>query len=264
MLAVTVLMGWAVMHAASIGRKPRLVLWMAMQIADRPSPNFDARPGDGRVDMLILHYTGMQTAQEALDRLCDTAARVSAHYLIDEDGRVTRLVAEEKRAWHAGISSWRGRGDINGASIGIELVNPGHEFGYRHFPEPQMAALEGLARGILDRHPIPARHVIGHSDVAPLRKQDPGELFDWPRLARAGIGFWPDFTSGTAATPPGLREIQSGLAAIGYFCPQSGAQDAATTAAIRAFQRHFRVERCDGVLDNETCRRIAICAQGMA
>ena len=214
--------------------------------------------------MLILHYTGMRTAQEALDRLCDTAARVSAHYLIDEDGTVTRLVAEEKRAWHAGISSWRGRSDINGASIGIELVNPGHEFGYRPFPESQMAALEELAKGILGRHPIPPRHVIGHSDVAPLRKQDPGELFDWPRLARAGIGFGPDFSAQAAARPPNLREIQSSLAAIGYFCPQSGAQDAATTAAILAFQRHFRPERCNGVLDTETGRRIAICARGIA
>ncbi|HXR87127.1 MAG TPA: N-acetylmuramoyl-L-alanine amidase [Stellaceae bacterium] len=235
-----------------------------MQIAERPSPNFDARPGDGRVDMLVLHYTGMRTAQEALTRLCDPAAKVSAHYLIDEDGGVTRLVAEEKRAWHAGISSWRGRSDINGASIGIELVNPGHEFGYRSFPEPQMVALEALARGILSRHPIAARNVIGHSDVAPLRKQDPGELFDWPRLARAGLGLWPNFAGQAAAAAPlALREIQSELAAIGYFCPQSGAQDAATTAAILAFQRHFRPERCDGVLDIETSRRIAICAGGI-
>lgn len=233
-----------------------------MQIAERPSPNFDARPGDGRVEMLVLHYTGMRTAQEALERLCDPAAKVSAHYLIDEDGGVTRLVAEEKRAWHAGISSWRGRSDINGASIGIELVNPGHEFGYRRFPELQMAALEELAHGIVRRHSIPPRNVVGHSDVAPLRKQDPGELFDWSRIARTGIGFWPDFTGGGAAKPLGLREIQSDLGAIGYFCPPSGALDAATTAAILAFQRHFRPERCDGVLDIETNRRIAICAPG--
>lgn len=232
-----------------------------MQIAERPSPNFDARPGDGRVDMLILHYTGMRTAQEALDRLCDPAARVSAHYLIDEDGAATRLIAEEKRAWHAGVSSWRGRTDINGASIGIELVNPGHEFGYRSFPEQQMAALEALATGILGRHPIPARHVIGHSDIAPLRKQDPGEIFDWPRLARASIGFWPDFTRRSPPTRLDLRKSQSQLGEIGYFCPQSGAQDAVTTAAILAFQRHFRPGRCDGVLDTETAHRIAICAQ---
>lgn len=234
-----------------------------MQIAERPSPNFDTRPDDGRVDMLVLHYTGMRSAKEALDRLRDPAAKVSAHYLIDEDGAVVRLVAEEKRAWHAGLSSWRGRTDINGASIGIELVNPGHEFGYRRFPEPQMAALEELARGILSRNPIPARHVVGHSDVAPLRKQDPGELFDWPRLAVAGIGFWPDFTIQTSSTPLNLRDSQSQLVEIGYSCPQSGAQDAMTTAAILAFQRHFRPERCDGVLDAETTRRIAICAQAI-
>jgi N-acetylmuramoyl-L-alanine amidase len=251
-----------IMHAASIGCVPGPCYAWPMQIAERPSPNFDARPGD--VDILILHYTGMRTAKDALDRLCDPAAKVSAHYLIDEAGAVTRMIAEEKRAWHAGISSWRGRSAINGASIGIELVNPGHEFGYRAFPEPQMAALETLARGILGRHPIPARHVIAHSDVAPLRKQDPGELFDWPRLARAGIGFWPDFAARTGKKFPGLREVQLFLGEIGYFCPQSGALDAITTAAILAFQRHFRPERCDGVLDAETARRIAICAQEIA
>ncbi|HEX3971753.1 MAG TPA: N-acetylmuramoyl-L-alanine amidase [Stellaceae bacterium] len=233
-----------------------------MQITERPSPNFDTRPAG--IDMLILHYTGMRTAREALDRLCDPAAKVSAHYLVDEDGAVTRLVAEEKRAWHAGISSWRGRTDINSASIGIELVNPGHEFGYRRFPDPQMAALEALAKAILGRHPIPARHVIGHSDVAPLRKQDPGELFDWQRLARAGIGFWPDFGGDTPSAVLDLRKSQAQLAHIGYSCPDSGAQDANTTAAILAFQRHFRPERCDGVLDTETSRRIAFCAKGIS
>lgn len=233
-----------------------------MQIAERPSPNFDARPGDRRVDTLVLHYTGMRTARDALDRLCDPAAKVSAHYLIDEDGAVTRLVAENRRAWHAGLSSWRGCNDVNAVSIGIELVNPGHEFGYRAFPQPQMAALEELVRGILARHPIPPRHVLGHSDVAPLRKQDPGELFDWPRLARAGIGVWPDF----AALPPmpGLRELQALLAQIGYGCPQNGALDAATVAVITAFQRHYRPQRCDGVLDHESGGRIVALAQALA
>ncbi len=233
-----------------------------MTIADRPSPNFDPRPAGGGIDLLILHYTGMRTALEALERLCDPAAKVSAHYLIDEDGTVARLVAEQHRAWHAGVSSWRGRRDINAASIGIELVNPGHEFGYRPFPEAQMAALEVLARGILARHPVPARHVLGHSDVAPLRKQDPGERFDWPRLARAGIGLWPDFAAtGVAAT---LADTQAALAAIGYACPQSGALDAETAAAVTAFQRHYRPERCDGALDAETGRRIATLAQALA
>lgn len=234
-----------------------------MKIAERPSPNFDARPGDARIDMLILHYTGMQTPAQALDRLCDSRAKVSAHYVIEEDGVVWRLVPEDRRAWHAGVSSWRGRRDINGASVGIELVNPGHEFGYRAFPEPQLAALERLARGILARHPIPARHVLGHSDVAPLRKLDPGELLDWPRLARAGIGLWPDFAVG-APSSPSLRETQQLLAGIGYDCPQSGALDAATVAVVTAFQRHYRPARCDGVLDAETGRRIAALAVALA
>ena len=230
-----------------------------MRILERPSPNHDARPGDGIVDMLILHYTGMRSAAEALDRLCSSAAKVSAHYVIDEDGTLWRLVAEERRAWHAGVGAWRGRRDINGASIGIELVNPGHEFGYRPFPEPQMAALEALVRDILRRQPIPARHVLGHSDVAPQRKTDPGELFDWARLARAGIGLWPDF----AALPPpatSIAELQEQLAAIGYETPRTGAEDAATTQVIAAFQRHFRPSRCDGKPDAETRQRIAALA----
>ncbi|HEV8013933.1 MAG TPA: N-acetylmuramoyl-L-alanine amidase [Stellaceae bacterium] len=229
-----------------------------MILVDRPSPNFNERAGF--VDMLILHYTGMRTAQEALDRLCDPAAKVSAHYLIDEDGTVTRLVAEQHRAWHAGVSSWRGRTEINGASIGIELANPGHEFGYRPFPDAQMAALEELAQGILARHPIPPRHVLGHSDVAPLRKEDPGELFDWPRLARAGIGFWPDFTA-RGAMPSDGAGIEALLTAIGYgWLPEAHNSG----KVITAFQRHYRPERCDGALDPETCRRIAILAQGIS
>ncbi|HWG78448.1 MAG TPA: N-acetylmuramoyl-L-alanine amidase [Stellaceae bacterium] len=228
-----------------------------MHLRDRPSPNHDARPG--AVDMLILHYTGMESAAAALDRLCSSEAKVSAHYLIDEDGTVWRLVAEVRRAWHAGVSLWRGRRDINGASIGIELVNPGHGPNYHAFPEPQMAALERLARDIIARHPIPPRHVLAHSDVAPMRKIDPGELFDWHRLARAGIGLWPDFT---ALPPPAadLAELQRQLAEIGYDIPQSGAADAQTAAVITAFQRHFRPSLCDGKADNETQQRIAALA----
>jgi N-acetylmuramoyl-L-alanine amidase len=233
-----------------------------MKRRDRPSANFDARPGSGGVDMLILHYTGMRTAQEALDRLCDPTAKVSAHYLIDEDGTVWHLVDEGKRAWHAGLSSWRGRSDINGASIGIELVNPGHEFGYRPFPDAQMASLELLAQEILRRHKVPPRHVLGHSDIAPLRKQDPGALFDWGRLGRAGIGLWPDFNAGGIA-PETTAALQTALATIGYACPQSGALDAETQAVVTAFQRHFRPARCDGVADAETRRRIAILAKAV-
>jgi N-acetylmuramoyl-L-alanine amidase len=233
-----------------------------MRIKDRPSPNFDSRAGNGIIDMLILHYTGMATAAAALERLCDPAAKVSAHYVIGEDGTVWRLVDETARAWHAGIASWRGRGDINGASIGIELVNPGHEFGYRAFPEAQMAALESLAHDILARHPIPARHVLGHSDVAPERKQDPGELFDWPRLAQAGIGLWPDFTR-TQGAPGTVTELQEALARFGYACPASGALDAANRAIVTAFQRHFRPTLCDGSVDAETAARIVALADAV-
>ncbi|MGY8992341.1 MAG: N-acetylmuramoyl-L-alanine amidase, partial [Rhodospirillales bacterium] len=158
----------------------------------KESPNFDDRPAGLPVDMLVLHYTGMKSASDALDRLCDPAAKVSAHYLVNMNGSVSALVDEEKRAWHAGVSFWRGHTDVNARSIGIELVNPGHEFGYVPFPEKQMAALIKLAKDILKRHAIEARNVVGHSDIAPRRKMDPGELFDWPRLAAAGIGLWFD------------------------------------------------------------------------
>ncbi|HEY0524490.1 MAG TPA: N-acetylmuramoyl-L-alanine amidase [Stellaceae bacterium] len=208
--------------------------------------------------MLLLHYTGMPSAGAALDRMRDPAAEVSAHYMIDEDGTVYRLVPEDRRAWHAGRSSWDGETDINSASIGIEIVNPGHEFGYRPFPEPQMAAVDALCRDVIGRHPIPPHRVLGHSDVAPQRKEDPGELFDWPRLARAGIGLWPDFAAAPATDPPAdVAAAQALLAAIGYAVPQSGVLDAETAKVLTAFQRRFHPSRCDGALDDETCRRIA-------
>jgi N-acetylmuramoyl-L-alanine amidase len=215
---------------------------------ERPSPNHGTRAA--AIDMLILHYTGMESAAAALDRLCAPEAQVSAHYLIDEDGTVWRLIDEARRAWHAGVSSWRGRGDVNGASIGIELVNPGHEFGYRAFPEPQIAACEALCRDILARHPIPPRHVLGHSDVAPARKQDPGELFPWPRLARAGIGLWPE-----PPLPPAPDDVETKrlLGAIGY--------DGVDSAVVTAFQRHFHRSRCDGELDQETRAVVAAVAR---
>ncbi len=211
----------------------------------RCSPNFDDR-GGAPIDMLVLHYTGMETAAAALARLVDPAAKVSAHYLIVEAGKVTALVEESWRAWHAGQSFWRGAADVNARSIGIELVNPGHEFGYRPFPEAQMAALVDLAGDIVGRHPIPARNVVGHSDVAPRRKMDPGELFDWRRLAAAGIGVWPEEVDAGPADPGVLRGL---LAAIGY-------ETIELDATLRAFQRHFRPARIDGVLDAETARLI--------
>lgn len=232
-------------------------------LRERPSPNHDARPAAQPVDMLILHYTGMPEAEAALARLCDPAAKVSAHYAVGEDGQVTRLVAEDRRAWHAGVAAWRGRTDINGASIGIELVNPGHAFGYRPFPAAQTAALVDLARGILARHPIPPRHVLGHSDVAPARKEDPGELLDWKALAAQGIGLWParepvkgemGMVLAEGAGGPAVRSLQEALAHFGYGVPVHGAYDRATAQVVAAFQRHFRPARVDGVADPETAQ----------
>ena len=234
-------------------------------VIEHPSPNHDDRPAGVAIDMLVLHYTGMPSAAVALARLCDPAAKVSAHYLVDEDGAVYALVAEDRRAWHAGVSSWRGRGDINGCSIGVEIVNPGHEFGYRPFPEAQMAAVETLSRAIVARQPIPPRHVLGHSDVAPGRRQDPGELFDWARLAAAGVGLWPTakvargemgLTLGPGDGGAPVAEIQQALAAFGYGVPTDGAFGAATAEVVAAFQRHFRPRRIDGVVDPETAQLI--------
>ena len=173
-----------------------------MEFIDRPSPNFDPRPDGAVIDMLVLHYTGMAEAAAALERLCDAAAKVSCHYFIGEDGEIYRLVVEEYRAWHAGVSFWRGATDCNARSIGIELQNPGHEFGYRNFTEAQMQSLERLALDILSRHPIPPGNVLGHSDIAPARKMDPGERFDWQRLAARNIGIWPKTCASIGATIP--------------------------------------------------------------
>jgi N-acetylmuramoyl-L-alanine amidase len=226
-----------------------------LQTIERPSPNHDARPAGQAVDILLLHYTGMESATEALDRLCDPTARVSAHHCIDEDGTVYRLVDQARRAWHAGQSCWAGETDINARSIGIELVNPGHEFGYRAFPAPQMTALIALARDILARHPIPPERVLGHSDVAPLRKQDPGELFDWAGLAAHGIGLWPQPVVPPAANPE-VSEVQRQLARYGYAVPLHGMLDDETRAVVTAFQRHFRPAAVTGEPDAETAARL--------
>ncbi len=178
---------------------------MSLKLISCPSPNHDERPVGGAVDILVLHYTGMKTADEALARLCDPAAKVSAHYTIGRDGRVFAHVPEERRAWHAGVSYWAGERNVNGRSIGIELVNPGHEFGYEPFPCAQIAALIDLAHGILKRHPIPPHRVLGHSDVAPARKTDPGEFFPWRHLAEFGIGLWPSGRQGRGQPLPIFR-----------------------------------------------------------
>jgi N-acetylmuramoyl-L-alanine amidase len=217
------------------------------------SPNHGPRPEGAAIDILLVHYTGMPTAAAALERLCDPAAQVSAHYVIDEDGTVFALVPEERRAWHAGVGYWQGERDINSRSIGIELVNPGHEFGYRPFPAAQTDALADLAHGILVRHGILPHRVLGHSDVAPARKEDPGELFDWQRLARQGIGFWP-WPESIDDGPADIAESQRLLACFGYEVEQTGCLDAPTRVAATAFQRHFLPNRVAYGLDGAFIR----------
>jgi len=234
------------------------------------SPNHDARPSGMPIDMLVLHYTGMTTGEVAIGRLRDASAKVSAHYVVEEDGRIFQLVPEERRAWHAGVAYWRGHRDINGRSIGIELVNPGHEFGYRAFPKAQMSALVDLAAAIVKRRRIPARNVVGHSDVAPERKEDPGELFEWERLAGAGVGLWPKirkrwfggrsfetFNFGPDEHHQTIAQAQKNLVAWGYDVPTNGVLDARTMRTLVAFQRHFRPSNIDGRLDGETASRLA-------
>ena len=225
-----------------------------------PSPNFDARSGPP--DMVLLHYTGMRTGAAALARLRDPEARVSAHYLVEEDGRVFTLVPEERRAWHAGRSFWRGASDINGRSVGVEIVNPGHEFGYRAFPGAQIDAVIALVADIRSRWTIPDARILGHSDVAPDRKEDPGELFPWKRLAEAGHGLWaepapaPGAPLGPGDEGPGVFALQAGLTRLGYDSPPGGAYDAATATIVRACQRHWRPARVDGLADGETRARL--------
>lgn len=228
-------------------------------ILARPSPNHDERHAP--VDMLILHYTGMQTAQAAIDRLCDSTSQVSSHYVVDEDGAIFNLVPEQRRAWHAGMSFWRGHKALNARSIGIEIVNPGHEWGYREFPVLQMAAVCDLCLGVLARHPIPARNVVGHSDVAPDRKQDPGEKFGWEALAKNGVGLWPEGIPDLGTGAPvrdaiGLRDVRLALTEIGYDVAPGGPLDPALSIVLRGFQRHWRPEAITGQADAGTLSRL--------
>lgn len=225
-----------------------------MSILQTPSPNHDRRTLP--VDMLLLHYTGMKTGREALERMRDPQAAVSAHYLVEEDGRIFQLVEETRRAYHAGVSNWRGQTDTNSRSIGIEIVNPGHEWGYRGFSEPQIKAVIDLSQQILSRHKIPARHVLGHSDVAPERKCDPGELFPWERLAQNDVGIEPPVieSEGRLLTSvDGENEVseqaQILLARIGYAVPITGQWDHVSMTSMTAFQRHFYPIRLDGQVD---------------
>jgi N-acetylmuramoyl-L-alanine amidase len=225
----------------------------------RVSPNFGPRRVAMRPDMIVLHYTGMETGAAAESWLCDPASEVSSHYLVHENGHVVQMVRESDRAWHAGKSSWRGDADMNSCSVGIEIVNPGHLLGYRKFPERQVEAVIGLCRGILARHAIRPQRVLAHSDVAPGRKIDPGEKFPWRRLAAAGVGHFvaPARSGGRPVLRPGDRggaveELQSMLSLYGYGIDITGVFDEQTGVVVSAFQRHFRPRRVDGLADRST------------
>ncbi|SHF21811.1 N-acetylmuramoyl-L-alanine amidase [Kaistia soli DSM 19436] len=225
----------------------------------RPSPNFGVRAEGTETDLLILHYTDMGTAEAAIDWLCDPVSQVSCHYVVAEDGKITQLVSEADRAWHAGVSSWHGEGDVNSRSIGIEIANAGHDHGYPDFPTPQIDAVIHLCRDIIARHPIKPQGVLAHSDVAPARKRDPGEKFPWPRLADAGVGHLvaPEPLSGGRLLQRGdvgfsVGALQAILMLYGYGIDVTGEYDDGTEQVIAAFQRHFRPERVDGIADAST------------
>ncbi|MBX3511248.1 MAG: N-acetylmuramoyl-L-alanine amidase [Hyphomonadaceae bacterium] len=254
---------------------------MALSFVDRPSPNFDARTRP--IDLIVLHYTGMQSGVIALERLCDPAptagkypgpwqspsvpgdaplGRVSAHYVVGEDGVIYRVVAEEHRAWHAGASSWEGEADVNARAIGIEIVNGGHDFGLPDFPDAQIDAVIALVGDILERRGLKASRVVGHSDIAPTRKLDPGEKFPWRRLAEAGVSIWPKPLA--AFNDDGgdrVGRVQGQLSFIGYSLEKTGAMDAETRAALTAFQRRFRPAKIDGLIDDETLQLLSALAR---
>ena len=229
------------------------------------SPNFGERRNGLVPTLLILHYTGLATVEHAIEVLADPRGQVSCHYVIDDHGRITQMVAEKMRAWHAGVSLWAGETDINSCSIGIEIHNPGHTGGYPEFGREQMRAVRDLSRDIITRNQLWASGVLAHSDVAPARKSDPGEKFDWPWLARAGVGHWvapePIAQDGGAlaldAEGPRVAEMQRQLAGYGYGISCTGHFDAATECVVRAFQRHFRPAQVDGRFDRSCARTLA-------
>ena len=233
-----------------------------------PSPNFDERTGLARPDMIVLHYTGMQFSHDAIERLRDTKARVSSHYVVLENGGVVQMVPESKRDWHAGVSSWNGDADINSRSIGIEICNPGHDFGYPDFPKRQIAAVIMLCRAIFTRNIIRPENVVAHSDVAPSRKQDPGEKFPWKRLAQSGVGLWvePAPIVESPRLQPGdsgdmVADLQKALIDYGYGVEPTAQYDSLTREAVIAFQRHFRPAKVDGITDTstrETLRKLLV------
>ena len=233
-----------------------------MIIKQCPSPNFDDRTLP--ITLLVLHYTGMETGQAALSRMCDAEAKVSAHYMVSEDGGITQLVDEGKRAWHAGVSEWAGQSNINSASVGIEIVNGGHDFrgvsgALPPYPDMQINAVIALSKAVMARHAITPMNVLGHSDIAPARKQDPGEHFPWQGLAAAGIGLWPSAASDdrralfeAGSRDRGVAILQSGLAHIGYCARVTGVMDTSTAEIVTALQRRYRPAKIDGIVDMET------------
>lgn len=227
--------------------------------AVHPSPNHGERRGGVSPDMLILHYTGMQDSETALRRLCEESSEVSSHYLVFEDGRIAQLVPESRRAWHAGEASWENVTDINSRSIGIEICNPGHDYGYPSFPKKQIKSVIALCKDIVRRQKIRADRVLAHSDIAPGRKQDPGEKFPWDELHRHGVGHWvkPEKIGGDAGFRDGdhneeIAAVQKQFRDYGYKVVPTGTFDETTKNIVLAFQRHFRPKRIDGVLDAST------------
>jgi N-acetylmuramoyl-L-alanine amidase len=235
------------------------------------SPNFGKRAEGKRIDMLILHYTGMASAERALRWLCDPESSVSAHYFVFEDGRIARLVDEKDRAWHAGKSLWAGETDINSCSIGIEIANPGHEFGYRPFPDKQIETVIALCRDLVCRHPIPPERVLAHSDVAPMRKEDPGELFPWGRLHEAGIGhsvepapILPGSIMQTGERGEEVAALKQRFREYGYGLADHAEFDEEMAAVVTAFQRHFRPQRIDGIADPSTVATLDRLIKGLS
>ena len=227
-----------------------------------PSPNHGERAGARRPDCLVLHYTGMPTAEAAIALLRDPAREVSCHYVVEETGRILQLVPEARRAWHAGVSCWRGERDMNSASIGVEICNAGHDGGLPEFPGAQIAAVIALCRDVMSRHGVKPARVLAHSDIAPERKRDPGERFPWAELAAAGVGLWttPEPPSDPLAARghegPHVRGLQTLLALYGYDLEANGVYDARTQTVVAAFQRRFRPERIDGLADAGLARSL--------
>jgi N-acetylmuramoyl-L-alanine amidase len=236
-----------------------------------PSANSGERNQGRLPDMIVLHYTGMPDVEGAIARLCTAGTEVSAHYIVLEDGRIVQCVPEARRAWHAGVASWAGEEDINSCSIGVEIVNRGHDWGYPEFPLRQIAAVIALCRGIMLRRKILSHRVLAHSDVAPARKKDPGEKFPWHSLANSGVGHWvqpapivPGETLKLGSIGDEVRELQLALAKYGYAVPTSGKYDGTTMEAVTAFQRHFRPLRVDGVADQSTLATLHALLAGLS